>query len=639
MGSDLRCHPAGEGDFAGVDDKTLEIADDCYIIHIVRSGSNLHQYFAMNRSFSVVVVLSLTSVFAGVAVAAPDPTFGEWRGLWVTRFDYQNGNANTVNSIIDNAATLGITDLMFQVRGQSDAFYDSNYETRAQALSGSWDPLQTAIDRAHGHGIKLHAWINTTPLWNGTTAPSNPNHIFYNDDPSYRVFDLNGNPQPLKSGYVPANIISPQWQTHVNNVANDIVGNYDVDGLHLDYIRWTDSISHSALPHDAQSHQMFQQATGLDAANPANVGAYRDFIRGRLTNLVADLQTTVKSANTSAQLSAAVWRDPDVGNNDYLQNYRHWLEQDLLDVAIPMIYLSPSNNYLFEPNLNNTLSIDTSTRIAPGLGIYLHNDPDFSVQQISDAYQMGAGGITLYAYSSFFSSGSLGQDRINTIIPFLDSIVTLPRGGVFVNLTDFNANEGHFGYSPTLSGSNSGILSGTTAVRTTSEAHEGAGSQRITVVGDANGWFLRHLSGDGSGTVASPSANIPLDAHGSVGFWLMTNDAGLEVAIALDDPDSADVGARRKIIDDGQWHLYEWDLENDLDWTAWANQDGIITGPTVWLDSIQFWGAGNAVIYLDSIFYRTHSAVPEPGVGTLILLGMLLTLRRKPTHRVTRSNT
>ena len=187
------------------------------------------------RSCIILLVLfaqSSAAVFAD---------FSDYRSLWVTRFDYASTNAATVNHIVDNAARLGITDLMFQVRGRADAHYNSNFEPRAQNLANGWDPLQTAIDRAHSHGIKLHAWINTMPLWQGTTPPltgTTPPHPFYNNSPSYRIHDTAGNPQPLNSSYVIANPILPEWHTHVTNVVGDIVSQYDVDGVHMDYIRW-----------------------------------------------------------------------------------------------------------------------------------------------------------------------------------------------------------------------------------------------------------------------------------------------------------------------------------------------------------------------------------------------------------------
>jgi uncharacterized lipoprotein YddW (UPF0748 family) len=561
---------------------------------------------------SCLIVPLLACLPAG-AVAAITGDFADFRGLWVSRFEYRNLGPTGVQQIVADAAGMGITDLIFQVRGQGDAYYNSAFEPRAQALSGSWDPLQTAIDASRANGIKLHAWINAMPLWNGTTPPSttsSPPHPWYNTNPSYRIEDINGNLQPLQSGYVIANPINPQWQQHLNNVVDDIVSNYDVDGVQLDYIRYVGSIDFDSLPHDAQSHAMFLNATGLDAGDPANVGAYQQYIRDRITSLVGDLKTTVKNADPNALLSAAVWRDPDIGSNSYLQEYRTWLENDLLDIAMPMIYLSSSNNNLFQPNIQSVMSIPTNALIAPGIGAYLHDDPNLTVSQLSTAYAAGANGSTIFSYNTLFKDGQLGVDKQAAIKGFIDSTaappIPPPVGGTIVSLADFEADEGPFYASPTFSGSNSGILAGT-ADRDTTQAYEGAASQRIDITGDAGGWTLRHVSG-----VGSPANNTPFAADGWVGFWLMTTDPGLSVQIALDDPGSADRGLLKPVIADGQWRLYQWDLDDPAQWQGWVTGDGLITGPTLTLDSIFFYGAGNATIYLDAVAYNNTASLTPP---------------------------
>ncbi len=565
-------------------------------------------------------LLCLILIFVGClsqsADAALTGDFADFRGLWVDRFDYRNLGVLGVQQIMADAASMGTTDVIFQVRGQGDAYYNSNFEPRAQALSGSWDPLQTAIDAAHANGMKLHAWINTMPLWNGTTPPSTSTtipHPWYNTNPSYRIEDINGNLQPLQSGYVIANPINPQWQQHINNIADDIVSNYDVDGLQLDYTRYVGSIDFDALPHDAQSHAMFQAATGLDGADPANVGAYQQYIRDRITDLVGDLKTTVKNADPNAQLSAAVWRDPDIGANQYLQEYRTWLENDLLDIAMPMMYLHQSNNYLLQPNIQSVMSIPTNTLIAPGLGPYLHavygDSTDLVTQQLQALYGAGANGSTMYDWGHLFNGTAYSNQQVANIQSFIDSTIVTdppPPGGVIVPLVDFEVDEGSFYASATYSGSNRNINSAT-ADRDTSEFHDGIASQRITVDGDPGGWTLRHVSG-----IGDPANNVPIDAQGWIGFWLMTTDIGLTVQIGLDDPSSADRGFLKPVIADGQWHLYQWDLDDDSQWSGWVNGDGLITGPTFTLDSIFFYGAGNATFFLDDVAYNNNGSLTPP---------------------------
>jgi uncharacterized lipoprotein YddW (UPF0748 family) len=561
--------------------------------------------------------LLLVVAISWVSIAHAE--FGDFRALFVNRFEY-SFTTSSINTIFQNAADLGITDVMFQVRGRGDAFYNSNFEPRANGLSPSFDPLQTAIDAAHSRGIKIHAWMNTTTMWQGTALTPPAGHMFYKTNPSFRLMNSSGTLEPQEGtggGYSSVNPLLPEVHTHINNVANDIATNYNVDGIHLDYVRYISGNSFATLPHDPISHQMFFDATGLNGASSSNASAYRNFIASRITDLVASLKTTIDTAETTTgrtiEYSASVWRDPDIGKNDYMQNYRSWLEQDLLDTVMPMIYLSSSNDYLFNPNLQKTLDIPSNTRVAPILGVYLHGPSsggvDLTVSQLGRAYSMGADGAGFYGYGAMFNE-SLSPARRQAIKDFYESIEPgLPGPGIV--LDDFEINEGHFGWNYNLSPQTVGLASATTIERVTTEAHTGIASQELNLVASGpEAWTLRHNSG--IGTAAAPAGNVAIPATGYVGFWLKTDSPGVSVQIALDDPGTADRGFLQDVIADGQWHLYEWNLDNDSQWEGWVTGDGIITGPTVTLDSIFFYGTGNATLYLDNVSYNPEGPLLAP---------------------------
>jgi len=169
------------------------------------------------------------------------------RGLWVTRWEYASPEA--VATIMSRAASLGLTDVFFQVRGRADAFYRSGLEPWGEELTGrlggdpGWDPLDTALTEAHTRGLRLHAWVNTFPIWNGVRPPPEtvPRHVFL-DHPDWIMADRAGRTLRLgnRFGYVSASPGNLEVQNHITAVVLDIAARYPVDGIHFDYIRLPD---------------------------------------------------------------------------------------------------------------------------------------------------------------------------------------------------------------------------------------------------------------------------------------------------------------------------------------------------------------------------------------------------------------
>src|SRR2546422_4302195 len=82
-------------------------------------------------------------------LSADQTPFNSFRAIWLARFDYSS--AASIATAMQNSKNLGITDVVFQVRGNANAYYNSAYEHREMA---SYDPLQTAITEAHNRGLK-----------------------------------------------------------------------------------------------------------------------------------------------------------------------------------------------------------------------------------------------------------------------------------------------------------------------------------------------------------------------------------------------------------------------------------------------------------------------------------------------------
>jgi len=207
-------------------------------------------------------------------------------------------------------------------------------------------------------------------------------------------------------------------------------------------------------------------------------------------------------------------------------------------------------------------------------------------------------------YTSSYLTGT-GRLLVTTIPP--------PPGNV---IDDFEVNEGHFSwpynYSPAAQ--TYGLAASTTIDRVTTQ-HQGtigSGSQLLNLVASGSAaWQICHISGIGTGMAGQPAGNVQLDATGYVGFWLKTDDPGITVRIGIDDPVGGNTALERgyaqPVIPDNNWHLYQWNLENDNHWDAFSGgANGYIDAEndTVTIDSIWFTGLGNAQIYLDNVSHN-----------------------------------
>jgi uncharacterized lipoprotein YddW (UPF0748 family) len=273
-----------------------------------------------------------------------DPRARELRGVWVTRFAY--ATQADLEGIIDRAAAANFNAVFVQIRAEGDAYYNSAYEPWSRRLSGalgrapSWDPLRVAIDRAHSHGMELHAYFNVFSAWTASqpipTAEGAVQHPLV-AHPDWLAVDSSGmNSDTEYRWFAPGN---PAVRAHIVAVARDLLTKYDVDGLHLDRIR-TPGPDYSR---DAATTAAFDTAK---AANPALTWA--DFMRSQVNAMVAELHAALVETRPSAKLSASVWGiykplpscSTSQGYANYYQDSLAWLAAGTMDALAPMMYWS-----------------------------------------------------------------------------------------------------------------------------------------------------------------------------------------------------------------------------------------------------------------------------------------------------------
>ena len=185
------------------------------------------------------LVLALSACHTNKTVTTSDsPKKREFRGAWIQSVNGQfmgmstQQMQNTLSYQLDELAKDGCNAIIFQVRPECDALYESKLEPWSRYLTGEqglapapyWDPLAWMITQCHKRGMELHAWINPYRAKTKGTTSLSPKHIAVRKPGSVFTYD----------GMYILNPGQPENCDFICQVVDDIVARYDIDGLHMD---------------------------------------------------------------------------------------------------------------------------------------------------------------------------------------------------------------------------------------------------------------------------------------------------------------------------------------------------------------------------------------------------------------------
>ena len=305
-------------------------------------------------------------LFMSLQVSA-QATNDEFRSTWVITWEHISGSSSVaanqarVRQIMDDHVAAHMNAVLWQVRQSGTAYYNSSFEPWGYYAGGSnpgYDPLQYAIEQAHARGLELHAWFNTFQA--ASTVPGTPSA----EHPEWVCRDQNDIPMPSYRALSPG---MPEVRDYLVDVAMEVVNNYDIDGLHLDYVRWNE---YSDLLLSRQDTDPVEQISTLDempdeetilalqnpqsgrylydvdhpysAGVPAGYGSWPEYWRSSVNDFIATLHDSIQSQKPWVRLSVAAlgkynWSGWN-GYNIVYQDAALWFNQGDIDQLTPMHY-------------------------------------------------------------------------------------------------------------------------------------------------------------------------------------------------------------------------------------------------------------------------------------------------------------
>lgn len=337
----------------------------------------------------LLLFLSVLSTSKAQTEASPKH---EVRAVWLTtlngldwpRTRGAEAQKQELIHILDQLKEAGINTVLFQTRVRATTVYPSKMEPWEPTLAGgnapSYNPLQFCIGECHKRGMECHAWVCTIPIgkWNKVGCKEMrkkyPKLIKRVGEEAYMD---------------PAN---PQTADYMARICREIVANYDVDGIHLDYIRYPETWKLKISKSQA---------------------------RANITSVVRAIHRAVKAEKPWVKMSCS-----PIGKHDNLTRYKAggwnartavcqdaqaWMREGLMDQLYPMMYFKDDNFYPFAIDWQEQSNGRT---IVSGLGIYFL-DPkegkwtlDIVEREMYVTRQIGIGHC--YFRSKFFTDNQKG---------------------------------------------------------------------------------------------------------------------------------------------------------------------------------------------------------------------------------------
>jgi len=305
-----------------------------------------------------------------------------------------------INAIFINATWAGL------------AHYPSKVLPSSYTFRFYGDQLAQCIQAAKKYDIEVHAWI---VCWYLENAPVEFTTPLKNTDRLQRT--STGTEKLWMNPAHPDNV-----QHHLDVIA-EILSNYAVDGIHLDYIRYPGS----EACFSTYTRQQFEQSCGLNVPNwPQDVltagpvrEAFINWRAGTITSFVKKTRELANMLNPSVRLSAAVWGGYPQTITSIGQDWGSWMRDGLLDFVTPMNYANEL--YRFTALVDQQLLLPgTRDKLFPGIGVTANESQlrgDQVVEQINALRQRGVGGFMLF---------DLSQTLVDDTLPTLRMGLTKP---------------------------------------------------------------------------------------------------------------------------------------------------------------------------------------------------------------------
>tara|TARA_B100001175_G_scaffold196197_1_gene166551 strand:- start:141 stop:1166 length:1026 start_codon:yes stop_codon:yes gene_type:complete len=324
----------------------------------------------------------------------------------------------SIDEMIQFAVLNRFNNIVIQVRGRGDAFYNSKFVPKSSLIKDlDFDPLAYVLPAAKEKGLKVHVWLNAYLLWSSSVKPIQNEHlantkiewIDHNQLQNKSLKELLIDNKNRKNGFEGIYLSPghPNVNKYLLKVFKELVDEYDIDGIHLDYIRLHDQ-GYGKNPYAIANFRKYNNSNNqIDALSLDQYSSqeWNDFLRKSITELVSDTKDMIMLSNSRIELSAAVKPSLYEARERFSQEWDVWLVAGYLDKAFVMNYAADLK--IFAANIDimyDNLPKKYRDRVVVGIATY-NQSAEEALTKVKYAK------VTRFSSVAFFSYNSLAQSK------------------------------------------------------------------------------------------------------------------------------------------------------------------------------------------------------------------------------------